>query len=189
MNDTPTQTETTPFWRFSLYFYRQPTVSDACIALQDEYGVDVNLLLFLLWLADQGRQLSADEVKKVDEKVRDWRNFTVIPIRNIRRKLRSARTLVVAAEQEVFRTKVKGIELEAERLQQQTLYALSQSGPLGTQADPNAAAHANVCAYEHIMGATFPRGAMDALQGAFKSMTHGEYSTAGGAGEDKGTNG
>ncbi|MGZ3308467.1 MAG: DUF2390 domain-containing protein, partial [Xanthobacteraceae bacterium] len=38
-----------PFWRFSLRFYRQPKVADTCIALQEERGVDVNLLLFLLW--------------------------------------------------------------------------------------------------------------------------------------------
>ena len=36
MNDTPTAT--TPFWRFSLKFYGQSGVSDACIALQDGCG-------------------------------------------------------------------------------------------------------------------------------------------------------
>ena len=56
MNDTSSSNET-PFWRFSLHFYRQPGVSDACIALQDGCGVDVNLLLFLLWLADEGQLL------------------------------------------------------------------------------------------------------------------------------------
>jgi uncharacterized protein (TIGR02444 family) len=173
MSDAQTQAETTPFWRFSLYFYRQSGVSDACIVLQDEYGIDVNLLLFLLWHADEGRLLSADEVRQLDEKVRDWRNFTVIPIRETRRKLKGARTLVGPAQQEAFRTKVKAIELEAERLQQQALYALAQSNPLGTQADPDAAAHGNVCAYERIMGAKFPRNVMDALLGAFNSIAHG----------------
>ena len=40
-----------PFWRFSLRFYRLPEVADACITLQEQAGVDVNLLLFLLWHA------------------------------------------------------------------------------------------------------------------------------------------
>jgi uncharacterized protein (TIGR02444 family) len=31
-----------PFWRFSLQFYRQPGVAEACIALQEESSVDVN---------------------------------------------------------------------------------------------------------------------------------------------------
>ena len=48
----------TPFWRFSLNFYRQPGVSDACIALQDGCGIDVNLLLFLFWLASDGQMVA-----------------------------------------------------------------------------------------------------------------------------------
>ena len=46
-----------PFWQFSLAFYRQPGVADACIRLQEEAGVDVNLLLFLLWQASLKRGL------------------------------------------------------------------------------------------------------------------------------------
>jgi len=170
MNDTQPQTETTPFWRFSLQFYRLAGVSDACIALQDEYGVDVNLLLFLLWRAGEGRQLAADEVRSLDAKVRDWRNLTVVPIRTIRRKLKSARTVIDPGEQEAFRAKIKAIELEAERLQQQALFALSQSGPHGKEAAPPAAAHGNVCAYEQTMGATFPRDIVDVLLGAFNTI-------------------
>jgi uncharacterized protein (TIGR02444 family) len=177
MNDTEPPTEATPFWRFSLSFYRRPGVSDACIALQDEYGVDVNLLLFLLWLADEGRLLSADEIRTLDLKVRDWRNLTVVPIRSARRKLKSARTLVDQLQQEAFRTKIKALELEAERLQQQALYALAQAGPLGQPAEVSAAAHGNVCAYEHIMGATFPRNTMEILLGALNSLALGERST------------
>ena len=154
MNDTQTQTETTPFWRFSLRFYRQSGVSDACIALQDDCGVDVNLLLFLFWLAADGQLLSADEVRKLDDQVRDWRNLTIIPIRDTRRKLKGARTLVDPGKQEAFRNKVKAIELDAERLQQEALYAFTRSGPLGTQAAPPAAARGNVAAYGRVMGVT-----------------------------------
>lgn len=178
MSDAEIQTETTPFWRFSLHFYRQAGVADACIALQDEYGVDVNLLLFLLWLAGDGQLLSGDDVKKLDDTVRDWRKLTIVPIRDIRRKLKGARTLIDPAQQEVYRTKVKAIELEAERLQQHALYALSQSARLGKPADRNAAALGNVCAYAHIMSATFPKSAMDVLLGALDAMARSERSTA-----------
>src|SRR5271156_6486212 len=147
MSDTHTSTET-PFWRFSLKFYHQAGVSEACIALQDEFGVDVNLLLFLLWLASDDRQLSADEVQMLDDNVRDGRNLTIVPIRDARRKLKGAETLVAPDKQEAFRTKVKAIELDAERLQQEALYDFTRSGPLGTQASPPAAARANVVAYE-----------------------------------------
>jgi len=65
--------------------------------LQDECGADVNLFLFLLWLASERQQLSEAEVKKLDDNVRDWRALTIIPIRDARRKLKGASTLVEPA--------------------------------------------------------------------------------------------
>src|SRR5580658_1259209 len=165
------KTAITPFWRFSLAFYRQTGVSDACIALQDGCGIDVNLLLFLFWLASEGRQLSADDAKKLDEQVRSWRELTIIPIRDVRRKLKGAATLVEPGKQEAFRNKVKAVELEAERLQQEGLYAVTQAGPLGKPAEPPAAARGNVAAYERAMGASFPKASVDVLVNAFDGLT------------------
>jgi len=178
MTDAQAQTATTPFWRFSLHFYRRPGVSDACIALQDDCGVDVNLLLFLLWLADDGQLLSTDAVRRFDDKVRDWRNLTIVPIRDVRRGLKGAKTLVEPGKQEAFRNKVKAVELEAERLQQEALYALSQSGPLGKHADPPAAARGNVSAYERVIDATFPRNTVNVLLGAFDALEHSHGAAA-----------
>ena len=172
--DTPTQTET-PFWRFSLHFYRQAGVSDACIALQDDCGIDVNLLLFLFWLAAGRQRLSADDVKKLDDSVRDWRDLTIIPIRDARRKLKGAATLVPPGKQEAFRTKVKAIELDAERLQQEALYDFTKSGPLGTPASPPAAARANVAAYEAVMGVSLPKKPVGVLIAAFDGIKHDDF--------------
>jgi uncharacterized protein (TIGR02444 family) len=163
-------TAITPFWRFSLNFYRQAGVSDACIALQDDYGIDVNLLLFLLWLASEGRQVSPDEAKTFDDRVRSWRELTIIPIRDTRRKLKGAATLVEPDKQEAFRNKVKTIELEAEQLQQAALYDFTKSGPLGAPAAPQTAARANIAAYERATGKTFPKAAVDLLAAAFDAV-------------------
>jgi len=167
----------TPFWRFSLHFYRQAGVAEACIALQDDCGVDVNLLLFLLWLAAGRRQLSAANVKELDAAVRDWRQLTIVPIRDVRRKLKGAATLVEANKQEAFRTKIKAIELEAERLQQEALYrhSLSRSAPLGSEAGPAIAARANLAAYEQVLALRFPKAALDRLIGAFDVVKYDEF--------------
>jgi uncharacterized protein (TIGR02444 family) len=169
MNDTPTAT--TPFWRFSLKFYGQTGVSDACIALQDGCGVDVNLLLFLFWLASERQALSADEVKKLDATIKSWRELTIIPIRDTRRKLKGAKTFVDPAKQEALRDKVKAVELEAEKLQQEALYAFTQTGPLGKPSEPPAAARGNVAAFERAMGASFPKASVDVLVNAFDGLT------------------
>jgi uncharacterized protein (TIGR02444 family) len=165
----------TPFWRFSLHFYRQDGVSDACIALQDECGVDVNLLLFLLWLAAGRRQLSVADVERLDEAIRGWRDLTIIPIRDARRKLKGIPTLVESLKQEAFRTKIKAVELEAERLQQEALFGLTRTVPLGGEAEPGDAARANIAAYEGALDARFPKQVVDVLVGAFDAVPQGSF--------------
>jgi uncharacterized protein (TIGR02444 family) len=189
MAEAETTTEATPFWRFSLHFYRQPGVSDACLALQDDCGVDVNLLLFLLWLAGDGRLLSATDVRTLDDKVRDWRDLTIVPIRDARRRLKGARTLVGAGEQEAFRRRVKALELEAERLQQQALYGLTGAGPLGAARAPQEAARGNVTAYERAIGAAFPKAQVDVLLGAFAALNHGGLAAASAAAGEEDSHG
>ena len=65
--------------------------------------------------------------------------------------------------------KVKAIELSAEQLQQEALYAFTQSGPLGKPAEPPAAARGNVAAYETAMAKTFPKNVVDVLLAGFAS--------------------
>ena len=84
MSAEASSSQGSPFWRFSLRFYRQPKVADACIALQEEAGVDVNLLLFLLWHATLKRMLSVLEVGELEGRIGAWRDATVIPLRAVR---------------------------------------------------------------------------------------------------------
>jgi uncharacterized protein (TIGR02444 family) len=163
---TDTAQHASPFWRFSLRFYRQPGVADACIALQDECGVDVNILLFFLWLATAQRSVSPQVAQRVCGKAAPWRDEVVAPLRAIRRRLKDGSTLVERGTAEVFRTAVKALELESERLQQEALFALAAGLATESAAAIEAAAHANVAAYEHVLGRTFTAAAVAALLGA-----------------------
>ena len=98
MSDAGPSSQGSPFWRFSLQFYRLPKVADACIALQEDAGVDVNLLLFLLWHAQQRRRLSTADVAALESQIGPWRDLTVIPLRSVRRALKSPPALVDAAD-------------------------------------------------------------------------------------------
>jgi uncharacterized protein (TIGR02444 family) len=168
MSDAGPSSQGSPFWRFSLQFYRLPKVADACIALQEEAGVDVNLLLFLLWHARQRRRLSKADVAALEAKIAAWRDVTVIPLRGVRRALKSPPALVEASTAEAFRNRIKAVELEAERLQQEAMYALA---PLGAEAgDPNQAAAGNVGAYQEMLAVRFPSGATGTLLAAFAAM-------------------
>jgi uncharacterized protein (TIGR02444 family) len=169
--DAPSSSAGSPFWRFSLGFYRRPNVGAACIEIQDQTGVDVNLLLFLLWNASLHRRLSADEVRGLERRVADWRDGVVIRLRELRRALKSPPALVPPGTAELFRTKVKAIELEAERLQQEALYAVAQSAVLGEAASSSAqAARDNIAAYQAILPRPFSPTAVDTLLSAFAAM-------------------
>jgi len=163
MNQTSNEAKTSgsPFWRFSLQFYRRPGVAEACIALQEESGVDVNLLLFLLWHATQQRGLSTAEIAALEQKIAAWREQTVIPLRAIRRAIKAPPALVEAGPAEAFRTRIKAVELEAERLQQEAMHDLVRAGLLGAAAPSvGQAARANVTAYEGICRAPFAQSAV-----------------------------
>ena len=118
-----------PFWQFSVKFYAVPGVADACIALQDQAKVDVNILFYLLWNATQGRAFNAADVTEIEHRIGPWREVAVVPIRDIRRALKSPPPVVEPAAAEALRTRVKAVELEAERLQQEALYGLAADEP------------------------------------------------------------
>ena len=96
-----------PFWRFSVKFYAVPGVAPACIELQDRAKVDVNVLFFLLWNATQKRALGQAEVAELDRMIGAWRDMTVIPMREVRRALKSPPPVMAAEAAEGFRTRIK----------------------------------------------------------------------------------
>ena len=108
-----------------------PAWPTACIALQDQAKVDVNILFFLLWNATQGRAFNAADVTEIERRIGPWRDMAVVPIRNVRRALKSPPPVMAPEAAEGLRTRIKAVELEAERLQQEALYDLAQTEPPG----------------------------------------------------------
>jgi uncharacterized protein (TIGR02444 family) len=146
-----------PFWRFSLAVYRSPEVQRACLALQDGAGVDVNMLLFSLWMGACGRELTAGEMRRAGDAVEAWRVGVVVPLRAARRALKEPPQALDAQGAMALRNAVKRAELEAERLQQQALFLLAEGGQMGQAGiSSSAAAKANVAAYASVLGRTLP---------------------------------
>jgi uncharacterized protein (TIGR02444 family) len=171
MSDTESShPQGSPFWRFSLGIYRVPNVADACIRLQDEAGIDVNLLFYLLWHAALERSVSPAEVESIEARIAPWREQVVKPLRAIRRAIKTPPPAIEPGTAEAYRTNIKGMELEAERLQQEALYDLAQASRFGQPAaSPEAAAHANIAAYQAICPRPFPEDVVAVLLAAFAS--------------------
>ena len=105
-----------PFWDFSLAVYGRPGMPACCLALQDRRGVDVNVLLFAAWIGlDCGIRLSAEDLSRIDAAVSGWRDEMVRPLRALRRRAK--------ADDDALYRRMKAAELEAERVQQDRLFA------------------------------------------------------------------
>jgi uncharacterized protein (TIGR02444 family) len=178
MADAPESgSQGSPFWRFSLAFYRDPAVAAACITLQDHAGVDVNVLLFLLWNATFARSLPQAVIADLDRRIGAWRKAAVIPLRELRRALKVPPPVVDAGAAEAFRTRVKAVELEAERLQQQTLFDLVPSLQFEPAASRLAAARVSVAAYEAASPQGFPAAAVETILAAFGKLSGEPFET------------
>jgi uncharacterized protein (TIGR02444 family) len=132
-------------WRFSLAFYALPGVAQALIALQDRDRLDVNLMLFALWLGVSGRgRLSSDGLALADRAICTIRAEIVEPLRALRRGL----TRDPDADVQRLRESVKALELEAEKLAQRRLAGIA--GPSSGETFPDArlaTARANLALY------------------------------------------
>lgn len=117
------------FWRYSLRVYRRPGVANACVALQDRLGVDVNMLLLSLWTAAHGTILAGRPLAAATSFSRTWSTNVVRPLRAVRRFLR-APTLppLPAVDRSDLRPKVARNELQAERIEQTVLAAFVPIG-------------------------------------------------------------
>jgi uncharacterized protein (TIGR02444 family) len=112
-------------WRFSLAFYALPRVAPALLALQDRDGLDVNLMLFALWLGISGRHpLDSSALAAAERASGTIRAEVVEPLRSLRRNLKHH----AGEDIQRFRESIKALELEGERLVQTRLAHLA--GPV-----------------------------------------------------------
>lgn len=133
------------FWAFSVGFYNRKGAEAACIALQDTYGADVDVVLFALWCASRGQRLDAGGLAAVDAAIKSWRTTVVQPIRQARRALKLAPPGPFAptaiAE---LRERLLSAELESERLQHAAMEGLAPSPGM---ADPGPTARDNLACF------------------------------------------
>lgn len=120
------------FWAFSVRVYARPDVPPACLALQNDYGLDVNLLLYCCWLGAHGARMTSEQLDRALTFAGPWGEHVVRPLRNARTWMKhdeDAREQLPADVYAELRESIKSIELEAERLQQLALEAMTDPPP------------------------------------------------------------
>lgn len=131
------------FWRFSLRVYGSPGVAAECLELQDTLGLDVNVVLFAVWLGvERGRTLDRSDIDGIERMVAGWSSDVVQPLRAVRRTLKSMPEMNDPQVQSL-RRRIAETELFSEQIEQAMLY--HSADRIGRPADPGeAAARGNV---------------------------------------------
>jgi uncharacterized protein (TIGR02444 family) len=105
-----------PCWKFVVELYARPGVSHACLQLQDRLGVDVSFLLAVFfYTVHRGLNLPAEEIKKLDRCISAWRNEVILPLRKLRRRLKSGDLLSLSTD-DIY-PRIKADELLAEQIE------------------------------------------------------------------------
>jgi uncharacterized protein (TIGR02444 family) len=110
-----------PLWDYATKVYGAHEVESACLALQDRFGLDVNLLLYAAWLAHSDRMLDAEHLAALAASTRDWRDQVIRPLRTVRRQLHGKMGVADLYDG------LKALEIRAEREQLDQMYVFSRS--------------------------------------------------------------
>lgn len=91
-------------WQFMLSTYAKVGVKELCLRAQNEYGIDVLLLLMDAWLKQENRAWPQPSELQA---YLGWREQMIIPLRTLRMRL--------AKDQEPLRSQLLTAELSAEK--------------------------------------------------------------------------
>ena len=108
-----------PFWDFSLEVYMAGGVGQACLELQDAHELDVNVLLFCLWVGASGRgALDDTQMSDVLGAVHDWHHNIVRELRTVRTYMKGGVGSAPTAITESLRQRIQKTEIDCEHAEQ-----------------------------------------------------------------------
>jgi uncharacterized protein (TIGR02444 family) len=140
-------------WSFATQFYARPEVERTLLQLQDENGLDIPLLITLLYAGRHGLVLSEKELGDALALAQRWQSRTIAPLRMARRALKAPEGTRPDSDQESLRTQIKSVELAAERVLIRRLEALLPPRPT---LEPRPAIAANLAAYFKTLPRSLP---------------------------------
>ena len=112
-----------PLWNFSNKFYKNDNVRIACLKLQNEFGFDVNIVLYCCWMAYSGYPIiKIEELLEIIRTIKPWQNEVISDLRKVRVRMKSNNGIKFGIHSNALRDKIKDCELQAERIEQAILF-------------------------------------------------------------------
>ncbi len=129
-------------WRFALNFYQQPGVEQNCLALQHQFGLSINRLIYACWCGVEGIRLKPTGFESQADR---WQAEISLPLRVLRYKVRQLK--LKQPELEDCYTNLRQAELACEQVELALLFELAQTQTQDKEASTVALVTANLNAY------------------------------------------
>ena len=97
------------FWTWALKRSEDTGLRECLLTLQESCGLVVVEALFFAWLAEQGRELTLTEVKRMEEAINPWVERVLLPLRRERVEWSNDKAAIL------LRSEALRLELEAEK--------------------------------------------------------------------------
>ena len=121
------------FWDFSVRTYRKPGVAEACLSLQEQHGLDVNVLLYCCWYGCTRGTLDGPAMERILSFAEQWADNVVRPLRAARTWMKTIGCTEASISGEdcmALREEIKRAELKAEHLQENRMQELTEGAAL-----------------------------------------------------------
>ena len=144
-----------PFWEWSLARYEIEGVAPRLLHLQDNFGLNVNILLWCGWCAERYRDLPEIAVRKAIDLTARWSGEVVGALRTARRLLKHPPPQADADSAQSLRAMVRDAELAAEKIEQRILNKLAAENFVGAEdaAGAESRFRRNLAIYAALAGA------------------------------------
>ena len=107
-------------WNYTTQLWMLPDVKKTCKELQNNFDININMLLYCCWLGDKGLHINEDDLQVLLDTLQQWQ--TVIqPLRDSRKMMK--KNLMIMPKELVEQTKknISEMELNAAHITQLTL--------------------------------------------------------------------
>jgi len=106
-----------PLWDYVTQLYSLPEVEKTCLALQQQQGADVNVLLLACWLGNKQMRITPELLQQIQSVSQPWQENILQPMRKARLAIKEHILLVPTDQLEQTRSNMLKMELNAEHMQ------------------------------------------------------------------------
>ncbi|WP_096085583.1 TIGR02444 family protein [Agaribacterium haliotis] len=118
---------------FAIELWRQPDLKSLCLSLQEQFHLNVNLVLFALWLEAHQLQLSAGSWSKAERVLNESSRDFLLNLRALRKQLKYEHSELACAQQ--LKQALLQAELELELRELALLQELADSEAVSGECD------------------------------------------------------